>query len=97
VASLTSGSTYRFELTATKDGEVWDLTGATVTLRLRDPAGAAHVYEATLSEPTDGVAYYDNATDELEDLGGWTRSWRVVQGAVDLTSLPISFTVVRAP
>lgn len=97
MAALTQASTYRFKLTATKDGAVWDLTAATVTLLLRDPSGNAGTKSASLLVAADGTAYYDTLTTDLDELGVWSRAWRVVQGSVDVTSEPVFFSVVRAP
>ena len=94
---LTLASTYRMKLVATKDGEVWDLTAATVTLLLRDPSGNATTKAASLLVAADGTAYYDTLTTDLDEVGVWSRAWRVVQGSVDVTSVPTLFTVVRAP
>lgn len=96
MASITKGSTHRFELTATKDGVTWDLTGAVVTLALTDPAGNEDTYTATLSAtPTNGVAYYDVATTVLDQAGTWSRVWKVVQSGVTMWSTRQPFHVAR--
>lgn len=95
MATITKGSTHRFQLTATKDGVVWDLTGATVTLYLIDTAGVQTNYTATISDPTAGVAYYDVSTSVLNQSGQWARAWRVVQSGVTLWSVRTGFYVTR--
>ena len=94
---LTVGSVYRFRLTAKKDGVVWNLTGATVQLLLRNPSGTTTTYAATLTEPTEGIADYTSSTGDLSVIGGWRRSWKVTQGTVIQNSLPVSFSVQAAP
>jgi hypothetical protein len=93
--TITRGSTHRFQLTATKDGAVWDLTGATVTLFLIDTLGAETSYTATISSPSGGVAYYDVATSVLTQAGTWSRAWRIVQSGVTMWSVRTGFDVVR--
>ena len=93
--TITKGSTHRFQLTATKDGAVWDLTGATVTLYLIDTLGVETNYRATLSNPTAGVAYYDATTAILSTSGQWSRAWKVVQSGVTLWSGRTGFFVTR--
>ncbi len=93
---LAADSTYRFRLTATKDGVVFDLTGATVTLTFRREtrtASPALVASATVEGGTGGTAYYDCTTTDLADEGRWYRQWRVVLSPLDLESRQIAFLV----
>lgn len=94
---LTTLSTYRFKLTATKDGATWDLTGATVTLKLRKPDGTQVTKSASLLVAASGTAYYDCSTSDLGDPGRWYKSWRVVQSSIDVTTPRKAFVVVEAP
>jgi hypothetical protein len=98
-ATLKAGSTYRFKLTATKDGAVWDLTGATVTLLLRKPDATQETKSASLLVAASGTAYYDSLTTDLAaaDRGRWWRAWRVVQGSIDVTGDEIDFVVAVSP
>lgn len=92
---LTKNSTYVFRLDADKDGAPWDLTGATVTLTFRYPDGTTAAKSATLTTPASGIAEYTTLTTDLTQLGRHEAMWRVVQGSIDLESLPEAFTVVR--
>jgi hypothetical protein len=93
---LTTGSTHRFELKATKNKAVWDLTDATVSIKLRRPDNTRVSYTATISDALNGVAYFDCETSELVP-GDWQRSWRIQQAFVDITCLPIAFSVTDSP
>lgn len=92
------GSTYDFESDAdgvrTTDGELWDLTGATVTLIFRRPAGTYFERTATVVSVPLARVRYTSTTSDLDAEGNWQRAWRVVQGAVDVTLTPwVSFVV----
>lgn len=91
------GSTYRFTLTATKDGETWDISGGTITLTLIDPSGNAADYSASIVSGPAGTARYDGATSLLDEPGMWRRSWTVSVGGVVLESAPILFSVEPSP
>lgn len=94
---LTVGSVYRFRLTAKKDGLVWNLTGATVQLLLRNPSGTTTTYSATVTDATAGVAEYTSAAANLDTAGGWRRSWKVTQSSIIQSSIPVQFSVQAAP
>jgi hypothetical protein len=94
---LTVGSTRRFRATFTLDGAAKDLTTASVTLLLRAPGGEVLEREATVVDAAGGVAQYVSLTTDLSVAGRWSRSWRVVDGALDIPSDPVWFTVVAAP
>lgn len=94
---LIKASTYRFQLTAKKDGVVWPLSSATVTLIFKKPDATTVTKTATISDPDNGIAYYDATTSDLTPSGKWTRAWRVVDGAVDQKSAPIVFFVIDSP
>jgi hypothetical protein len=84
--------TYVFRLTASKDGVTWDLTGATVTLILRRRGSSAVILAAPLVSASAGTAAYTTLTTDLAP-GAWYLAWRVVQGAIDVTSESESFDV----
>src|SRR5262245_22708921 len=101
---LVVGGTYRLSpggenpagtLTALrKDGATWDLTGATVTLQLKDPSGnVTGPFTATVSSPSGGIAFYDLLTTDLDEAGVWYVKWKVVQGSLSLPSEWIEFRV----
>lgn len=90
---FTTGSTPSFRLVAKRDGEVWDITGATVMLYLTDPAGTEAEYSATLTTPTSGIADYQVATSVLNAVGTWYRQWQVTQSGVVMWSKKRPFHV----
>lgn len=95
MSTLTTGSTHRLQLTATKDGATWDLTNATVSLVLTDPDGTDTTYTATILSAAGGTAYYDLATSILNQAGTWKRVWKVVQSSVTMWSVREKFHVSR--
>lgn len=88
MATVYTGDTVRLRLTATKDGAAWDLTGATVILRLVSPAGVASSKSATISSAASGVAHYDTLTTDLPSAGTWLAQWLISQSGLDLASEP---------
>lgn len=94
---LIVGSTYRFTLTATKDGSAWDISGGSITLTLIDPGGNATGYAASIVSGPAGTARYDGAVGLLDEAGVWRRSWTVSVGGVVQESVPIVFSVEPSP
>jgi hypothetical protein len=90
--------TIDFTLNALKDGVVWDLTGATVSLYLLKPDKVTKVgpFAAALSDAVNGVAHYQVASTVIDRVGTWQRQWRVVLGSVQLWSKLYSFDVYPA-
>lgn len=95
--TLVIGSTYRFRLTATRDGSVWDLSTATIVLYFKKPDGTILTKSASLISGPAGTAYFDCATTDLDTAGLWSRSWKVTDGAVVVESEPILFLVIDSP
>lgn len=96
--AVVASTTVRFQVNGLKkDGVVYDLTGATVTLLLRDPAGTLHTKSATIVSGPLGSVRYDTTTSDITTPGQWKRAWRVVHNGLDLISLPVSFVVVTSP
>ena len=95
--AMTVGGTFILTHAAKKDGVVWDLTGATVTVYLGKPSGTVvGPFTATVAAPTTGVATYTTlagATPTLSEDGRWWAVWRVVQGAIDVDSERMHFPV----
>ena len=88
------GDTIDFKLHARKDRATWDLTGATVSLYLKNPSGiVSAALSATITDATAGIADYTTTT-ELDEDGDWVRQWKVVSGAVTLWSEEIEFSVL---
>lgn len=90
---LIMGNTYRFMLTAKKDGEIWPLTGATIKLFLQDPSGNVDSHDATILDADAGTAYYDSSVGDLDQRGRWKRSWEISQSGVVQECDPIRFIV----
>lgn len=90
------GDTVDFYIHAQKDDSIWDITGGTVTLFLKNPAGTVTSYTATLSAPTQGEAHYAVSTSVLATAGDWYRQWKISAGGVVLYSNQIKFAVVAA-
>lgn len=92
----TTGSTHRFRLLATKDGEVWDLTGANVQLYLIKPDEVTIlVKSATLIFPAEGIAEYTTLTTDLDVTGAWQRQWKVTQGPLVFWDVRHAFHVAK--
>ncbi len=90
---IVAGGTYDFKLTASKDGVVWDLTAATVTLILRKKGRSAALLSASVTSAVNGVAEYTTLTTDLSSGGTWYCSWLVVQGSVSVESPEEAFPV----
>lgn len=95
--NFTIGSTYDFQLTALKDGAVWDLSMAVVQLLFRKPDGTIVTKAAVVISGPTGTARYINLVTDLDVAGAWTRAWKVTDGAVVQISEPISMKVVASP
>lgn len=95
--TLTVGSQYRFEATLTKDGSVWNLTGAAVLIWFKRPDGTTFSKTASLLNAAAGQVNYDSAAADLNQAGTWTRSWQVtINTIVDYTA-PVQFSVAASP
>jgi hypothetical protein len=91
---LTVGSNEIFQLAAFKNGLLWDLTGATILLKMVRPDEV----EFSLSPASvyDGGAKVNWTV--LDVPGTWIRAWDVTDsGGVRQVSNPITFTVVSSP
>lgn len=96
------GNTHMFLLTALKDGVIWDLTLATVTLDFVRPPDAngnrsSFTVNATVISGPAGTAQFTtlpNPTPTLNVSGMWERWWHVVVGGIDMRYGPLRFDVV---
>jgi hypothetical protein len=85
-------------------GEVWDLTGATVTLtftRVEVAEGEDELLNgtsfdrtATIDDAASGLVHYATTTTDLDVPGIWSVVWKVVQGPISLPLEPIVFEVI---
>lgn len=88
------GNTHAFKLTAKKDGSVWDISGATVTLSLRKPDGTVlSAFTASITNGPGGLAQYQVANTVLDESGDWARQWFISKSGVELRTKIIPFTV----
>jgi hypothetical protein len=95
--NIVVGNTYLFQLTATIDGSIWNLSGATVRLFLRKPNGDEITRTATITNSSGGVASYTSLAGDLDTAGIWKRAWEVDQGSIIQRSDVIQFTVDASP
>lgn len=91
------GNTHRVEVAVLKDGEVWDLTFATVQFLLRKPSGTLLTKTMTVSDADAGLAYYDTLTTDLDEAGDWALAFRVTEGTVVQKSGTVLRSVVDSP
>ncbi len=94
---VTCFSTRNFQLTVTKDGGAWDITGATVTVTFTPPASSglpAFTRTATVTNGPAGIAGYVTTTADITVPGLWTREWNVTLGPIDADFPAISFLVL---
>src|SRR5262249_1168643 len=92
------GTTIRFEHHASKDGLVWDLSAAVVTLTLKKPTGAVLTKAATVDTPgSAGICHYVTQTGDVDTPGTWTYSWLITDGAVVQETPPRALYVVDSP
>ena len=97
MSALVTGSQYRFMATLTRNGSVWDLTGATVTLSFKRPDATTTSKSASLLSAAAGQVNYDSETTLFDQAGTWTRSWTITLASITYKTVPIQFTVVSAP
>lgn len=94
-AVIVEGDTTTFQLEATRDGDAWDISGATVSLRLRSPDGTdSGALSATVTDGPAGEAQYTADGDTLDAPGDWARQWTVTKSGVTLSSARIEFRVL---
>jgi hypothetical protein len=91
---FTVGSTELFELSVTKDGIIWDLTGGTILFKLIDPNSNLIVVSAS---PTyNGGAQAQWTVPNRP--GNWICAWDITDAnGVRQISRPIYFIVTSSP
>lgn len=92
---MKAGKTYRMRLIASIDGAVWNITGATVTLILKDQDGNVTEKTANITSASDGTAEYTTTITDLT-AGTWELSWEVSQSGVVLESETEEFQVAES-
>lgn len=95
IEPLIIGADHRFQLSAFKDGQPWNLTGGSAWIRLTDPTGVQTEYAASVSGF--GATFpwtVPLLTPNLQSaVGDWLRAWRVDAGGIEQISQPIPFSV----
>lgn len=76
------GSVDRIRVTLLKDDVAWNLASAVVTFTFIPPSGEDFDRTATVESASEGIAYYDTTTTDLDEVGYWTLRVTVVDGAV---------------
>jgi len=90
---LTLGSLYKWQLTVTKDGAVWDLSAATVTFWWKRPNGSK--FSQVAAGDSSGVCTYQDVASQLDATGNtWTFSAQVAGYG---WTVPVTFGVVGSP
>lgn len=91
------GDTIDFELTAQKDGAIWDLTNGVVSLYLVSPNRSYGPLNANIYDPTNGKVKYQCTTSMINTNGVWKRQWKIAdQFGTILWSDIIQFNVQGA-
>lgn len=91
---IVEGNTETFSVAATREGEVWDISGGTVTFYLHDPDDNISSFTATIDNGPAGEASYTVADTVLDEPGEWKRQWKISKGGVILRSQQIEFEVL---
>ncbi len=88
------GDDHDFGVAVEKDGVVWDITGASVKLYLRDPSGNwSTAYTATVSDGPGGLAHYQVDETVLDEVGYWIRQWEITKSGITLRTDRFEFYV----
>jgi len=85
-SKIVVGGTYTLTFTLTKDGGVFDLTDATVTLYARRPNRTLQEVECEVTDEAGGVVQYENAASFFNAAGTWVFAIKVEQGTDVLPS-----------
>jgi hypothetical protein len=88
------GNDVTFTLAVKKDGALWDITGGTVLLYLRDPAGNwSTAYSGTIVSGPAGTARYVANETVIDEEGEWALQWSVTVSGTTLRTVVETFTV----
>jgi hypothetical protein len=93
--NIVVGDTVPFEFAPTRGGVTYDLSGADVTVYIKDPNGT--VTEASTPggvSLSGGKAYYTSPEGLFDSHGDWKMAWRVEKAGVRLTTPYIKFPVL---
>ncbi len=107
VGPIVVGSTYKWSPTFLKDGAIFDLTGASITVNFLSPIGTVYSFALSIIDALAGTASYVNqpnlfTTDGMQGIDGlmeaqWYRSYRITFGGGGiLESKPIPFMVYQS-
>ncbi len=88
-------NTMTFRIVFKKNGSIWDISGATVTLFLEDPNGDRQGYLATIDDGPNGVASYQVDDTVLAIPGDWVKQWLIDAPVnIEVWSEEVTFTVL---
>jgi hypothetical protein len=87
------GSTYTWQWQPTLNGVQWDLTGAVVTFKIKDPTGAVTSYTTTVAG-TPGVATSAAVVFAAAIVGDYSWCWNATQNGIPYVSQPRGFIVI---
>lgn len=91
VQPIVVGDTINLIVFWKKDGSVWDVTGATATLFVKDPDGNVEELAASIADGPAGECNY--VYSSFDTPGTWVRQWRVVKSGITLLTKQIEFQV----
>lgn len=95
---LIVGDTVLFGLLVKLNDLAWDITGATVSLYLRDPSGNwSAALSASVVDGPNGQAQYQGSTSLLDEAGPWLRQWKIDDAGNVKYSDQIEFDVEPGP
>lgn len=89
---VVASSAIQFQFSASRNGVYYDLTGATVTLLVKDPAGTITTYVASVGG---GTAISQAII--FTTLGSYRRTWKCIISGVSYLTKPIAFAVIASP
>ncbi len=91
------GNTVSFQATVRLNNVVWDITGATVLIYIRDPDGNwDSPFTATIDDGPAGHAEYTVPTTTFDDNGTWVIQWKFSKAGIVKWSDQIEFEVYSA-
>lgn len=97
VYTVVAGSTVRLRMRAKDNGDVFNLLGYAVSIRIQSgyDDGVYVEHACTIESASGGLAYYQLDTDDLDaSAERWRIKFRAVSGGTDLKSEWIELKVV---
>ncbi len=92
---VVTNDSWIFRHTFCKNGQPWDLTGATVFLFLSDPDGDRQgPFTANIDDPANGKVSYQVDTTVLATAGDWVKQWFIQATGLSWWSAEETFSVL---